>query len=221
VTPAGSARMDSLKVGDRVLSLGANSTIFFDEIYMFGHKDASTKSQFVVLTMQSGAALRLTGDHHIHVERGGQPLLLASSQVEVGDTVAVLSSSGIASPEAVVSKSLAPGTGLWNPYTLGGRIFVDGVDASSHSSWVLDGAFHVFGISLPTGYQAVFAPLRAAYHLLGPRGFAFVEPVVDAVAAWGNAVLSEQSGGKQAIAVLTVACTTLGISSLAKRTAVA
>lgn len=222
VTPGGSARMDTLRIGDRVLSLGADGTPFFDEIYMFGHKDVSTRSQFVTLTTQSGASLRLTGDHHVPVERWGQPLSLASSQVEVGDTVVVVSSSGIPSSEVVVFKSLASGVGLWNPYTLGGRIIVDGVDASSHSSWVLDGAFHALGISIPTGYQTVFAPLRAVYRLLGPQGFSFVEPIVDAVAAWGNALSEQSSGsGKGVVAAATVACTTLCISSLAKRTTVA
>ena len=40
---------------------------------------------------------------------------------------------------AVVSTAFVSKRGLYNPYTLSGTIVVDGVAASCHSSWILDG----------------------------------------------------------------------------------
>jgi len=51
-------------MGDKVLSIRAGGSPFFDEIYMFGHKDMTGKVPFVLLETDGGAALRLTQDHH-------------------------------------------------------------------------------------------------------------------------------------------------------------
>ena len=55
----------------------------------------------------------------------------------------------------------------------GGSIVVDGVLASAHSSWVLDGVTPAsLRRHLPAVYQAAFKPLVLAYRALGPARMA-------------------------------------------------
>jgi len=143
-------------------------------------------SSFVKLETASGAVLRLTADHHLFVTRDGERLEIPSSKTLVGDLVHVAGRHGASELEAIASKSLVAGTGLFNPYTLSGSIVVDGVAASCHSSWALDGLFELTGISVPDGYQAAFAPVRAMYRVLGADRMAAIEFIIDAVAEAGN-----------------------------------
>jgi hypothetical protein len=181
----GAARMDALRVGDRVLVARPDGSLFFDEIYMFGHKDAAPLSTFVQLAT-AGGALRLTPDHHVFVTRAGARLELPASAAQVGDLVHVVGADGAAKLQAVVAKSLTAGRGLFNPYTLSGSIVVDGVAASCHSSSFLDGAFEALNIPLPAGYQALYAPVRALHRLLGAHGMTKLAPIIDAVVDASN-----------------------------------
>ena len=67
-----------------------------------------------------------------------------------------LAAEGQVAADCVISVALAQDQGLFNPYTLGGTIVVDGVLASAHSSWVLDGLFTALGLDIPTAYQVVY-----------------------------------------------------------------
>ena len=177
----GRRRISELAIGDRVLAARPDGSTFFDDVYLFGHKDAAVVTSFVKLETASGAVLRLTGDHHVPVRRAGAALVLPSAAVQVGDLVRVVGDAN-AALEPVASKSIVQDRGLFNPYTLSGTIVVDGVVASSHSSSALDGLFAALGVSIPDGYQAAFAPLRALYRLVGARRFASLEYIIDAVA---------------------------------------
>jgi hypothetical protein len=183
---AGPVRMDALRVGDRVLAARPDGSTFYDDVYMFGHKDVAASASFVKLETASGAALRLTPDHHVFVTRAGARLEIPASAAQVGDLVQVVGAGGAAALEAVVAKTLAADRGLFNPYTLSGAIVVDGVAASCHSSSFMDVAFAALGVPLPAGYQAMYAPVRALYRVLGARAMAALDPVVDAAVAASN-----------------------------------
>ena len=186
-TARGATRISALKIGDKALAARPDGSTFLDDVYMFGHKDAAAASSFVRLETAGGAALRLTADHHLFVTRGGERLGVPSSQALVGDLVLVEGRLGASLQlEAIVAKSLVPGAGLFNPYTLSGAIVVDGVAASCHSSSALDGAFRRMGVSVPDGYQAAFAPLRAMYRALGADRMAAIEFIIDAAANAAN-----------------------------------
>jgi Hint module len=162
---------------------------FFDDIYMFGHKDATTMASFVRLETEKGMVLRLTRDHHVHIQQhhksGATWMAIPASESKVGDLVRVFQ--GCDSEESIiqriVSKSAVMDRGLYNPYTLGGSIIVDGVLASCHSSSALDDLFHLLDIPIADGYQAVFAPIRALYRVAGPSRMAAFEFVIDAIAS--------------------------------------
>jgi hypothetical protein len=143
-------------------------------------------STFVQLRTAGGAALRLTADHHVFVTRAGVRLEIPAAATQVGDLVQVVGAAGAAALEAVASTSLVRARGLFNPYTLSGAIVVDGVAASCHSSSFLDGAFAALNIPYPAGYQALLAPMRALYRLLGARRMAALGPVVDALVEAAN-----------------------------------
>ena len=183
---AGRRRMDELRVGDRVLAARPDGSTFYDDVYMFGHKDAAATGSFVKLETAGGAALRLTPDHHVFVTRAGARLEIPASAAQVGDLVQVVGAGGAAALDAIVAKTLAADRGLFNPYTLSGSIVVDGVAASCHSSSFMDGVFAALNIPLPAGYQAMYAPVRALYRLLGARRMAALDPIVDAVVAASN-----------------------------------
>jgi hypothetical protein len=204
--------MDALRVGDRVLAARADGSTFYDDVYMFGHKDAAAAAQFVHLETATGAALRLTPDHYVPLVRDGQPLLLPSSRAAAGDLVRVASAGGAAALERIVSKSLVQGRGLFNPYTLSGAIVVDGLSASCHSAYFLDGVFAAVGVHPAAGFQAVNAPVRALYRLLGARGMTKLAPIIDAVVDACNR-------GPAAVLAPAAAsvCSVLAVAALAAR----
>ncbi|GBF88859.1 hypothetical protein Rsub_01358 [Raphidocelis subcapitata] len=181
-----SKRMDQLAVGDRVLALASDGALKYEDVYFFGHRDAASDAAFVRLGLDGGAELLLTPDHFVPVLRAGSeaaaraPLAaeaLAGARmtyaraVTAGDVLAVADGAGGLRAASVISSEAVRARGLFNPYTLGGTIVVDGVLASAHSGWLIDGAAAALGAShaLPAVFQALFAPLRALYAAAGPE----------------------------------------------------
>jgi len=94
--------------------------------------------------------------------------LVYAKDVAVGDLINYVSDGGAIKTGAVVSTARALKRGLYNPYTLSGTIVVDGVAASCHSSWILDGFLPPRVAAVV--YQRLFVVPRLAYKFLGPRG---------------------------------------------------
>jgi hypothetical protein len=181
--------MAELAIGDRVLAADAAGRLFFDDVAFFGHRDASASALFVTVTTDSGAVLRLTPDHFLpaiadaacEAAGAGTDLwaaraLLPARAVTTAHRVWVAGADGkVPRLERVARAALAPHAGLFNPYTLSGTIVVDGVAASVHSSSFADAAFAALGVSIPAGYQALFAPLRALYRAVGPAAAEWIQ----------------------------------------------
>jgi hypothetical protein len=184
ITPTGTKLMSHLEVGDKVLSVSKMGLVIFEEIYMLGHKDFHSIGSFLRIHTLSNATLRLTRDHQIsftsQVDKA--PKYGPAAAVKVGDYVHVVSKDNtIVSLSKVTAVDEIFAQGYFNPYTMEGNIVVDGVVASCHSSFILDNLFNRMGISIPAGYQAVFAPLRVIFKAVGAKAFQHIQFLVDAI----------------------------------------
>jgi hypothetical protein len=165
-------RMDELRIGDRVAVLRPDGTRGFDEVYLFTHKDAVATNQYLRLTLASGRELSLSPRHFIPVAGDAaaawdQRVVKAANEVGIGDVVWYETADGAPATAAVTAIATQARTGLYNPLTLGGTILVDGVAASAHSDWFLDGILSP--AHQDVAYQAMFLPVRALYRVIGPQ----------------------------------------------------
>ena len=161
--------------------------------------------------------------------------LVYAKDVAVGDLINHVSDDGALKSGTVVSTTRSFKRGLYNPYTLSGTIVVDGVAASCHSSWILDGFLpprvaacvetrrHGRSMSQPRRrrdplystqvaavvYQRLFVVPRLAYKLLGPEG-------MDRVFGVGNSGASA-SIAKQTGMLFGVCAVLLGVGAIAAR----
>jgi LPXTG-motif cell wall-anchored protein len=125
----------------------------------------------VTLTLASGRALTLSPRHFIPVAAGADGAWDAridkgADEVRAGDYVWSQANDGTMSLDQVVTAATQVAVGAYNPLTMNGTIVVDGVVASAHSDWFLDGV--VSPDAQARVYQAILAPVRLAYHALGP-----------------------------------------------------
>jgi len=175
----GAMEIQHVRIGDRLLSYSVHGEAFYDPVYMLGHKDPSTRATFISITARNNQTVRLTPDHYMVIVRHGKTFDIPSQHVKVGDGMIV----GPGRVETVMTVSTVSSKGMYNPYTMSGRIVVDGVLASCHSSSLFDRVFNLFGIPLSTGYQVVFAPIRLIYRVLGPQIYSgMFERIIDGVA---------------------------------------
>ena len=129
--------MSALEVGDVVRV----SKMDFSPVYLFTHKNASIETEFVRIST-ADASIRLSAGHYLYVN--GK--LQTAQTVEAGDSV----SAGVV---ISVRKELA--TGLYNPHTLNGDIYVDGIKTSTYTE-----ALH------PKVAHAILTSVRWLYEIL-------------------------------------------------------
>lgn len=174
-TPAGHKRMWDLRVGDRVLAVGPDGALLFDDVYFFGHADRHSEAPYLGLQLVD-EVLHLSRDHFVPICRSQQKVACAwqnrlevhARNVKVGDAIWVKGQSSL-ELKVVNAINTHVFSGVFNPYTRIGTIVVDGVVASCHSSWILDDLIpQSLQSSLPGLYQAIFLPGRWLYHLFGP-----------------------------------------------------
>jgi len=138
-------RMDEITVGDNVL---VNANKEYSDVFMFSHRLSAVNAEFVSLTTDNGANIKLTGNHYLYVN--GR--MAIASTVQVGDKLQ--SKDGKATTVTAVATVRADG--LYNPNTLHGDIVVNGIVASTYTSDIN-----------PTLAHAALMPVRMAYKLGG------------------------------------------------------
>lgn len=141
-------RMDALAIGDRVHVGGGRTS----PVFLFSHAAPHAVSSFVSLTTAAGPVLTLTPGHLLPVN--GE--MAQARAVVVGDRLQLGSA---ATCTSVVKVSAVTARGLWNPHTLTGDIVVDGVQTSTWTSAVGEGAG-----------RSLLAPLASLYRLIGTGG---------------------------------------------------
>ena len=180
-------RMDELRIGDRVAVIRPDGGRGFEDVYLFTHKDGAASGRYLTLSLASGRTLSLSPRHFIPVATDAaasweRHVVKAADELREGDVVWYAAADGSMASAAVTAIASQARAGLYNPLTMGGSILVDGVAASAHSDWFLDGI--VSPDKQAKVYQAILAPVRLAYLALGPERTEIVAErwgVVDAV----------------------------------------
>ena len=165
------ATMDQLKVGDRVQVVYADGSIGYDDIYLMTHNDPAWSATYVKVELASGQSLTLSPRHFVPVSEAGsawgEHVLKGANELAVGSVVWHRDAQGVIQSSKVTHVDWVVANGAFNPMTASGTVVVDGIVASAHSDWFLDGVVsaeiqgHV--------YQAILAPVRLAYDLIGPE----------------------------------------------------
>lgn len=110
-------------------------------------------------------AIELSSKHFIQASKSkssgdwAAAAQVRAHDVQPGDFVWIEANARVKAAR-VASKETVAKSGLWAPYTASGTIVVDGVAASVHSEWYLDGVFDAIGRPdlLPQVYQASPVP---------------------------------------------------------------
>jgi hypothetical protein len=164
--------MKDVRIGDRLQVAMPDGSLRYEDVYLLTHDDPEVAGSFVELALASGQSLTLSPRHFIPIapEPGAgweSRVLQGAHEVKTGDVVWHQGRDGTMLPTTVIAVTATVATGAFNPLTLSGTIVVDGVVASAHSDWFLDGI--VSADLQGKVYQAMFAPVRGIYRLVGPE----------------------------------------------------
>jgi len=164
--------MREVSVGDRLQVIRPDGSLGYEDVYLLTHKDPSQASRYLRITLASGRQLTLSPRHFVPTAADPERpdwqarRLKGADEVEVGDVLWFHDGVGM-QPARVASIASELELGAFNPLTLSGTIVVDGVVASAHSDWFLDGI--VSAHAQDWIYQAMFAPVRLIYRVIGPE----------------------------------------------------
>jgi MYXO-CTERM domain-containing protein len=163
--------MRDVRLGDRIMVARVDGSLGYEEVYLNTHKDSVSSTPYVELALASGRSLTLSPRHFIPVAAGpasswADHVAKGANEIAVGDIVWSRADDGRMAPDEVAAVRTTVAVGAYNPLTMNGTIVVDGVVASAHSDWFLDGI--VSADAQTKVYQAILAPVRLAYRALGP-----------------------------------------------------
>ncbi len=151
LTLTGEKKFDQLKVGDKILTVGAEHQLVFSEFFAAldqGHR----RTVFLQLHTASGQILELT-HHHIIFTRQ-HPSGVKARQVVIGDQVWVRSNDHLVLSNITKIGHITK-RGWLNPGTMDGTLLVNNIWASAYANeWAGHGLIH-----------KLFSPLRALYKL--------------------------------------------------------
>jgi desert hedgehog protein len=168
----GTRRIAEVRIGDRVQVAHADGSLGFEDVYLLTHQDAATTRTYIRLTLDSGRSLVLSPRHFIPRAGDGSTrwddrVVVGADEVRSGDRVWYVADDGSRQLARVGATAAEAATGAFNPLTMQGTIIVDGVVASAHSDWFLDG--YVAADTQAKVYQAILAPVRGLYRIIGPE----------------------------------------------------
>jgi Hint module len=190
--------MRELVLGDRVQVARPDGSLGYDAVYLMTHKDASTRGRYLTLALASGQSLTLSPRHFVPTAPDGgttwaSHILKGADEVKVGDMVWYRGNDGTLLPTQVTAVTASIKAGAFNPMTVAGTVVVDGVVASTHSDWFLDGI--ASAAVQAQVYQVLFAPVRGIYRVIGPQRMAEVTE------RWGVVdFVREQTSSPRAVA---------------------
>ena len=149
-------RMQDLKVGETVRSVGADGGLGYSEVIMFLDREPEKEVKFVRVTTDGGAELVLTATHLVHAAGPGCDHISCFSAVFAGSLSPGLrvmvedgGGGGELGPQTVVGLETVVRKGVFAPLTRSGNLVVDGVLASCYAVIDSQAAAH-----------AAFGPVR-------------------------------------------------------------
>lgn len=145
------ARMDGLRVGDRVRVAAGGGPDAFSWIFLFTHADPGYAGRDFVRVEAKGRVLTAAAGHFVYKVGADGLEEVDVEMLKVGESVVV---GGV--PVVVEKVQKVAGKGLYNPQTVHGDIVVDGFLATTYTSAVKAEVAH-----------ALLAPVRAAYMTVG------------------------------------------------------
>jgi hypothetical protein len=163
--------ISEVRIGDRLQVVRSDGTLGFEEVYLLTHSDATAFAPYLSVALDSGRTLTLSARHFVptaaRLDAGWDSRLLkGANELRSGDAVWTTDDNGAVALSRIVSIARKPGFGAYSPLTMSGTVVVDGVVASAHSDWFLDG--YVSADKQARVYQTMFAPVRGIYRLIGP-----------------------------------------------------
>jgi len=136
----------------------------FEPIYFQGHASTAA-NQYIRVTLDSNHTLELSPDHYLPIRTASAPGRvehMLAKDAEAGMALRLANDAADGGVAAISKVERVVLLGAYNPYTPSGELIVNGVVASCHSSWFLEGGY-VSPSLVPSVYQALLAPLRALY----------------------------------------------------------
>jgi hypothetical protein len=167
-----SKTMDSVVVGDRVLTADGNGKLSFSEVIFLPHAANSDPATFVELTTGSGKSLKATKMHLLQTCSGS---LAFASSFAVGSCIRTVDGD-----ESIVLASLTTSKGLYTAVTMNEFLVVNGVVASPFA--VAHGITHAF-------YNIHRALYVVAPNLLKVPGVSTTNSLIGATAAFAYTTL--------------------------------
>ena len=164
--------MRDVSVGDRLQVIRPDGSLGYEDVYLLTHKDSTQASRYLRITLASGRELTLSPRHFVPMAQDPERpdwqarVVKGADEIKVGDVLWFHDGAGM-QPARVAGVASEIELGAFNPLTLSGTIVVDGVVASAHSDWFLDGI--VSAHAQDWIYQAMFAPVRVIYRVIGPE----------------------------------------------------
>ena len=148
-------KMESLKVGD-VVQVVNNKEIQFEPVITFIHRQTEVMQEFLEITTLHGKRiLKITEDHLLFVEKGGQAAAIPARDVNIGEILYVTDDQNVVKKDEVQTIGFVWEKGVYAPVTLSGTILVNDVhtscyfDVLSHewSHWAMGIARAVYQVS--------------------------------------------------------------------------
>lgn len=125
--------MSELQIGDQILVGGDE----YERVYSFGHYQPNNAFKVPFLQIYTSiSALTITPNHMVmlHEPSSSRVRFVPASQVQVGDKL-IHGQTGEVHPVTRIRSKLMHNTGLYSPFTLSGKLVVDGVVVSSYMAF--------------------------------------------------------------------------------------
>uniref|UniRef100_A0A0K2V032 Hedgehog protein n=1 Tax=Lepeophtheirus salmonis TaxID=72036 RepID=A0A0K2V032_LEPSM len=124
--------LNSLDIGESVLSINANGDFEFSPVIMFLHKDPNELRKFLLISTSSGHSLKVTPSHLLINSLDLNSVIFAHD-LNIGDNILIQTSRANLEYSTITDISVVYEKGVFAPLTKNGNIFVNGVFASCYA----------------------------------------------------------------------------------------